>query len=506
MLSGGAAGPPKYASLLDAFEARCESNRPWLHFHQAEAHTSFLGTDALLRAQQWGRGFVNAGVRPGERVGIWHPNSPDFVASFFGALGAGAVPVPVPWPVLEGATAAALAQVRGLLQRADIHCLAAPRHAHSEGYAWAAPSTGGASWSHRPRSHDTAFLQFTSGSTGSPRGAVISHGAALHNASALVAGLELAADDVGVSWVPFFHDMGLIGVMLTSLVGNFPVHVLRPSEFLIRPWRWLELVGEIRASLTVSPDFGYALASRRCGERTFELGSLRCALSGSEPLHFSTLDTFGARFSKNGFEPGAWISAYGLAENTLGVTVGSPWGYPFRDARGRHLPAVGAPLPGIEVALHGPESEVCVRSPSLAQGYWGDVEQTAKVFVDGWLHTGDLGLIEGGQLCITGRKKDLVIKAGTKFHPGDIEHVVAECLDAPPNTVAAFNDGDQLVLVVEQRQPGLSSDVARVRAVVVDRLGVRLDRVDWVPMGTLPKTTSGKVRRGACAEQFGARP
>ena len=489
-------------SLLESFEARCDEGAPWLEFQHGDGATSARGPTCQEAAQAWSHGFLRAGVQCGERVGIWQPNSVDFVTSFFGAFGAGAIPVPLPWPVLE--SAGALGPLEPILRRAGIRCLSAPRTVWTPGFTWAEPKTGTRTWPQRPRLDDTAFLQFTSGSTGNPRGAVISHRAALHNASALIAGLRLSRHDVGVSWVPFFHDMGLVGVMLTSLVGGFPIHVLRPGDFLLRPWRWLSLVGQTRATLTVSPDFGYAMATRRCGDRPFSLASLRVALSGSEPIHFATLEGFAARFKEFGFDEGAFVAAYGLAENTLGVTTGSPWGAPFDNGRGRSLPSVGRPLPGTEVALHGPMGEICVRSPSLASGYFEDAENTARTFGDGWLHTGDLGAVSQGQLCVTGREKDLVIKAGSKFHAGDIEDVVTAQLSAPPQSVAAFNDVDELVLVVEQKEPRGQQDVLRVRAAIVERLGVRVDRVTWVPLGSLPRTTSGKIRRSACAAQFGA--
>jgi len=488
------------STLLELLELRAEQDRPWLVFHHGHRTESFTVRDLLARAWVWSAGFETA---VGRRVGIWHPNSPDFVAAFFGALGAGAIPVPLPWPVLEGDLTGPFEKLAPVIRRADLFAIAAPARTRAiEGPNWVTPRAAHG-FTHRPSAEDPAFIQFTSGSTGIPRGAVISQRAAVYNATALVHGLGLGPHDVGVSWIPFFHDMGLVGVLLASLVGGFTTHILRPSEFLLHPWTWLDLIGSVNATLTVAPDFGYAFAARRCREGKHQLGSLRCALTGSEPIHLSTLTAFCDRFAPGGFKPEAFVGAYGLAENTLGVCVGPALQPLYRDAHGHGLPGVGTPLPGMEIALHGPLGEICVRSPSLMTGYFDAPEETAAVLQDGWLHTGDLGVVEQGRLYVTGREKELVIKAGQKFHPSQIEQLVAGTVDAPPNGVAAFNAADQLVLVIEQRRAIDPTDTARVRALIVERLGVRVDRVEWVAAGTLPRTTSGKLRRSACAEQFG---
>jgi len=496
LLKGGTPVPVEAATLLELLELRAGSRGPWLVFHHGHRVEAYSADDVLRRAWMWGAGMRGL---PGARVGIWHPNSLDFVASFFGALGAGATPVPIAWPVLEGDLAGALERLDPVLARGELKAIAAPARTLliAKGPGWVTPRAAHGFDGPRPTADAPAFIQFTSGSTGLPRGAVISQRAAVYNATALVKGLGLGPHDVGVSWVPFFHDMGLVGVMLASLVGGFTTHVLRPSEFLLHPWTWLDLIDSAQATLTVAPDFGYGFAVRRCRERNPHLSSLRCALTGSEPIHASTLTAFCDRFAPGGFHPEAFVGAYGLAENTLGVTVGPA-------LSGHRLPSVGAPLAGMDVALDGPSSEICVRSPSLMTGYFEAPEETARALDGGWLRTGDLGRIEDGQLFVIGREKEVVIKAGQKFHPSQIEQLVATNVDAPPNGVAAFNNAaDELVLVIEQRRAIDPVDTARVRALIVDRLGVRVDRVEWVPAGSLPRTTSGKLRRSACAEQFG---
>lgn len=504
-LTGRSAPAFNTVCLLDALEDRATSNQPWLTFHETDTPFTVRASDVVTRAQHWARAFVDAEIGPNAAVGIWYPNSFEFVAAFFGAHGAGAVPVPLAWPVIDGQLETAYQRLEPLLAGAGIrHVAAAPRaHQPHTDTTWVTARPSGTQWLARPRADDTAFVQLTSGSTRAPRGVVISHRAALENAHALVAGLRLTAGDVGVSWVPFFHDMGLVGVLLASLVGGFEVHVLRPGTFLMHPWRWLELIERTQATLTVSPDFGYSFASRRCASKSLSLASLRCALSGSEPVQLGTLDAFEGRFCPDGFRPEAWVSAYGLAENTLGVSIGHP-----RAAQtmvGAHcIPTVGTPLPGVEIGLE-PSGEICVRSPSLFSGYLNAPAQTALTLVDGWLHTGDVGTIENGRLFIVGREKEMVIHNGTKFQPTHIEQLVAHTVDAPPNGVVVFNClNRELVLVIEQRRRSGPADSNRIRALIVDQLGVRVDRIEWVPAGTLPRTTSGKLRRTACAAQFGA--
>jgi acyl-CoA synthetase (AMP-forming)/AMP-acid ligase II len=326
-----------------------------------------------------------------------------------------------------------------------------------------------------------------------------------------------------VSWLPFFHDMGLVGVLLCSLLGRFAVHVLRPAEVLLHPRRWLEVLSGARATVTVAPNFGFELLIRRGGGPSgLALGALRAALSGSEPVLRSTIDAFEQNYRPAGLRSGVVLPVYGLAENTLGVTFGRP-GVTAPDLAldGRFIPSVGTPLGGVDVAIRrangsvaaeGEEGEISLRGPSVMEGYVGEPEATRRVLMDGWLYTGDRGVVRAGQLYVTGRDKDLVIKAGRKFHPADIEREVAQVVDTPPNGVAAFSvlreqlHGEELVVVVEARR-STDEDVERkVRGRLASTLGVTADRVVVVKAGALPRTTSGKLRRAECAARFGAQP
>jgi acyl-CoA synthetase (AMP-forming)/AMP-acid ligase II len=445
------------------------------------------------------------------------PNSPEFLAAFFAAQALGAAAVPLPWPVVDGAPDRVRESLDSVLRRAELTVLVTTPSMTTVDWgvpvvtAPAQPLEGNP----RPTGLDgTAFIQFTSGSTGDPRGAVISQRAALSSAHAMGTALGLGPADVGVSWLPFFHDMGLVGVLLTSLLARFPVHVLRPGDFLMRPKKWLDLVSSQRATLTVGPNFAWELVTRRVSTDGLDLSNLRCALNGSEPIHRSTLDGFATKFAAAGFDPKAMLPVYGLAEATLGVSFARRGdARPDEKVDGREVPCCGTLVPGLELAVmsgegqvlgEGVQGELCVRGPMVMDGYFHHPEATAVALPDGksgWLHTGDLGVVRDGAVFITGREKELVIQQGRKFHPYDIERVVTAMVDATPNGVAAVSRPDPaqgseaLVVIVELRRVSGAIDPMLIRGELLKTLGVRADVVELVPAGTLPRTTSGKVKR-----------
>ncbi len=545
VVAGEGCPPPPWPTLVEALRARAQDERPWFIFHRGSGEEPFSTAQAWRLAQGWAAALREVGVKAGDAVAVLQPNGPDFVGAFFGAQLLDAVAVPLPWPVVEGgvprlpegaarmlevASARAVCAPPGL--EAALPVVSGPREGdprEGDESQRASAETGQADAVRGPsrasntsRASNAAFIQFTSGSTGTPRGAVISQQAAIASAWSMGRALKLGEADVGVSWLPFFHDMGLVGVLLSSLVTRFPVHLLRPSEVLLHPRRWLELLSQVRATLTVAPNFGYELLVRRGGSPDgLDLSPLRAALDGSEPVLQSTLAAFEARFAPAGLRPGAVLPVYGLAENTLGVAFAAP-GRPEQTLsfEGRQVPSVGAPLENTQVAvrhpdgtlaLEGEEGELTVQGPSLMNGYHAHPEATGRALRASWLWTGDKGVVVGGRLYVTGREKDLVIKAGRKFHPADIERVVAEVVDTPPNGVAAFSvlreeaHGEELVVVVELRRRPTEDVAKKVRGKLVEALGVTADRVELVGAGDLPRTTSGKLRRSECALRW-ARP
>lgn len=502
-------------------EAARDADLRWLNFRVGAQSTPLTYAEALAGSKRWAAALAPS-VGPGDRVALCLPNGPEFVGALFGALRLGAVAVPIPWPIAEPDPERLREQALPLLQRSRARLfITTPKVA--AGTQWPVPVL------HQPAAEGLdappaaapetpAFIQFTSGSTSAPRGAVITHRAAVSSAWAMKTALELGPKDSGVSWLPFFHDMGLVGVLFTSLIARFPVQVLRPGEFLLRPRRWLEVCTEVKATITSGPNFGYALVARRVNDlKGLDLSSLRAALNGSEPVHRSTLEAMAKKFGPVGLSPSAQLPVYGLAEATLGVAFSTP-AAPFGDveAGGRVVPSVGRPLMGMEVRVdsdgEGAPGRIFVRGPSLMEGYFEDPESTAKALVDGWLDTGDLGVLRDGALYVTGREKELIVKAGQKFHPYEIEAVVNECIDSTPNGVAAFSVPDSaqgteaLVVIAElRRQTQDPALVEQVRGRLLEALGVRADRVELVPAGTLPRTTSGKLRREAARNMWGWR-
>lgn len=516
-------GPPLHPapfarSLWDAL-LQSSSSAPWLHFQQGQTSIVCTREDIVHQALRWAQALVDVCPREnsGQRVGILFPNGPDFVTSFFATQALGDIAVPLPWPVVEGDIEQWPHRLRAVMERARLDVLMAPpslRHLKWPVPVVCQPDEKSASNRILAPGASPAFIQFTSGSTGNPQGAVISQRAALSSAAAMIQAIGLGSHDVGVSWLPFFHDMGLVGVLLSSLCAQFPVHIMRPGEFLLRPRKWLESVTRARATVTVGPNFAWELAARRVAPEGLDVSSLRCALNGSEPVHRTTLNRFAQVFEPAGFNPAAFLPVYGLAEATLGVAFGHPHS-PDTLIDTRPVPSVGRVIPGIELCIQdaqgqflpdGQEGELCVRGATLMNEYFEQPAATAQAMRGGWLHTGDLGLVQKGNVYVTGREKELVIQSGRKFHPYDIERVVSELLETTPNGVAAVSRPDAklgseaLTVFVELRRQSNAVDPMHLKGVLLATLGVRADVVEFVPPGTLPRTTSGKVKRQALAQ------
>ncbi|MCB9647624.1 MAG: AMP-binding protein [Deltaproteobacteria bacterium] len=514
-LAGPPALTPPVSTLPGALDRLASLDAPWLTFHVGAAPSELTAQDAFRLAGRWAAALLAAGVDRGDRVILLLPNGPDFVGAFFGAHLAGVVPVPVAWPFFPEPAPRRVAAL------APVLAAARPKAVLTTGdYAgggWPCPALTAPADHPAPLpsvdATQPAFIQFTSGTTGPGKGAVISQGAAVYNAWAIGHALGLGEGDTGLSWLPLFHDMGLVGALLTSLLYGFRLHLMRPGDFLLRPDRWPRLLSETGATLAVGPNFAFDLAAKKTRQpELLSLAGLRHALNGSEPVHRSTVERFTEAFAPAGLAADVVRPVYGLAENTLAVAFGLEREEDLTWHQ-RAVPTVGRPLAGMEVELRGPdgavvpegvEGEITVKSPSLATGYFEAPEQTARALRDGWLHTGDLGVIQGGRLYVTGREKDLIFKGGQKVYPYEIEAVLAAEEDVPPGGVAAFampdaSDGaDLLVVAMELKSRSWAGAEQRVRGRLVEALGLRPDRVAIVAPGALPRTTSGKVRRAAC--------
>jgi fatty-acyl-CoA synthase len=487
------------------------------------------------QSARYAAGLAAAGVRAGDKVCLIYPTCAEFFYTFFGALRLGAVPVPL-YPTLgveatanifRDSEAVAVATIGWFRQGVDASVALAPNvrlvlEPNELDHDGTPPED------HAAGPTDLCFLQYTSGSTGHPRGVMLTHTNVVETTKFMADAAGITAEDRVVSWLPLYHDMGLIGCAFTPPLTATPIWLLPPD--LRNPRPWLETITKIRATFTVSPDFGYRNCVRNVRDTSeFDLSSLKAALSGAEPVRTSTIEAFESHFGiKRIISP-----CYGLAEATLAVAIW-PRGVPLRyDTSGRWL-SVGLPCPGVSVriatplaededasakpVLMGPdtEGEVCVRSPGVMRGYYNNPEATARVLSpDGWLRTGDLGFLDDeGFLYITGRLKDLIILGGRNLLPADVEEVVDQVPSVRYSAAVGIDSertGTQrLYVVAEARDPAAPPEggwPALVRDIVhrVHRaVGHRPARVLVVTPSTIPKTSSGKIQRSRLAETIQA--
>jgi acyl-CoA synthetase (AMP-forming)/AMP-acid ligase II len=501
---------------------------------------------------------------PGARVLLLYPPGLEFIAGFFACLYAGVVGVPASPPltarameridvlVRDAGTSAVLttAALRSrLLRRGEraspldaLPCLATDAIEPGTGATWRPPPADGAT---------LAFLQYTSGSTGDPKGVMVSHGNLLSNAALIAERFEVTPQSSLVSWLPTFHDMGLIGCILTPIFVGMHCVLLTPIHFLQRPARWLEAISRYRTAIAGGPNFAFDLCARYVTpeeQSGLDLSDWRLAFNGSERVRGDTLKRFTDRFASSGFRPQAFFPTYGLAEATLFVS-GGPVNrvppaltvlpsdleqhrvtmLPEGASGGIELIGCGRLASGQSVAIVDPETaslcpedvvgEIWVCGPGVAQGYWRKPAETSETFgavvvasagQAPYLRTGDLGFIHGGELYITGRLKEMIIIRGLNHYPQDIETTLERCDPAcAAGSKAAFAleaDGEERLavaveLVADARHdfPHLASIIRRE---VQQQHELAVELVLFVRHGRLPKTTSGKIQRGRCRADF----
>ena len=502
--------------------------------------------ELLSRARRVAASLEKMGVKRGDRVAIVLPTAVDFYDVFFGVLYAGAVPAALYPPVRLGRldewkdrSAAMLASLPATLVISDrrlgglvghpaaqaevpLGVARSDRLLNCEPAAAAAPITPS----------DLACVQFSSGTTGQPKPVALSHQNMLANAAAIMATLPGdLADHSGVSWLPLYHDMGLVGALLVALLAPGDLTLIPPERFIARPRLWLEVLSETGATVSVAPNFAYSL----CAERVTDLEGLdlsrwQVALCGAEPVHPSTLRRFNKRFAEVGLSAAALTPVYGLAEATLAMTF-SALTEPFsclvvdpesieKDRRvrvvdqGRELISLGPPLAGSTVQIRrfeqvceeGEVGRVFLSGPGVMCGYLGRPEATAAVLVDGWLDSGDEGFLWRGELYLTGRAKDLIIVRGRNHDPAVIEQTLDGIDGLRRGCTAAFAvpgaATESLGLIAETSGPPNDAVIQSIREAV--RLGVGLDPalIELVPAGSLPRTSSGKIRRQEAARRW----
>jgi 1-acyl-sn-glycerol-3-phosphate acyltransferase len=538
-----------------------------LRFHAAaqpaRVHARFVGDDQggvelsygglFDDAAHLAAGLTKAGIQRGDRVALMLPTGPDYLRSFWAALLVGAVPVPLYPPsrpaqleehlarqerILENARAALMITVREALPftRAMKRWLSLRvvttaedlREAHAVPVVDVQPE-------------ELALLQYTSGSTGDPKGVMLSHRNLLANIRAMGEAVAATPEDVMVSWLPLYHDMGLIGTWLAGLYFGFPVVLMSPLQFLARPVRWLETLSSVRGTLSAAPNFAYELCLHRIRDEQLtdlDLSAWRFALNGSEAISAETVEAFCTRFARAGFRRKALAPAYGLAECSVGLTFPPLMRGPCvdrvlraplaRDGVAQSAPdetsatavhelvACGRPLRGHEVRIVDAQGRECAdrhageiefRGPSATRGYFGRSDANTGLFHDGWLRTGDLGYVAAGDLYLTGRTKDMIIRAGQHIFPQEVEQAVGALSGVRAGCVAAFASGsgreptEGLIVVAETRERDPASLAAlseQIQRVIGALLGAGAERIVLVPPNSVPKTSSGKLRRSAC--------
>jgi fatty-acyl-CoA synthase len=397
------------------------------------------------------------------------------------------------------------------------------------------------------RTDEVAYLQYTSGSTRFPRGVMITQKAVLSNLLAICKyGIQVRPEDRAVSWLPYFHDMGLVGLVLAPLAAQLTVDYISTRDFAMRPRLWLTLMSQNKGTLSFSPPFGYELAARRVREeeaKNFDLSSWRVAGVGAEPIRTEPLDHFADLLAPSGFDRRSFVPCYGMAECSLAVTF-APLGqgadvdhvdinalaeeqkalplHPTQTSdstRSTNFTNCGAPLPGYEIEVRDAKGQVLperhcgtlyVRGPSIMAGYFGDLKSTREVLSpDGWLNTGDLAYRVGNGIVITGREKDLIIINGRNIWPQDLEYLAEQQPEVRTGDASSFsvpdaNDEECAVMMVqcresdEQKRAGLRE---RLHSLIREEFGIDC-LIELVPRNTLPRTTSGKLSRSGARKEY----
>jgi 1-acyl-sn-glycerol-3-phosphate acyltransferase len=557
---GVATVPEGATTLLEALEWHVQAQPQRLHItitdgEQEEARLTYADLARDMAAVAGG--LQREGLEPGQAVAIMLPTGRDFFAAYYGTLAAGGVPVPIYPPFRLAQLADHVRRQAGILQSSVARVLLTVREAKPVGslLRGQVPSLArivtvddlreaAARFERVPvKAGDIAFIQYTSGSTGNPKGVVLTHANLLANIRAMVRACGATSADVFVSWLPLYHDMGLIGAWLCPLYGGLPLVVMSPLHFLSRPSRWLWAVHRYRATISAGPNFAYELAASRIDERELQgldLSSWRWAFNGAEPVSADTMARFAARFARYGFDPNSLAPVYGLAECALDLAfpparrgvlvdridrerlaaeqVAVPAAAGTAHVAG--IVACGRPLAGYQMRIADfagrelPERHVGrleFKGPSATSGYYNNPEATAKLFDAGWLDTGDLGYIAEGELYLTGRSKDMMIRGGQNVYPYELEDAVGAVPGIRKGCVAVFGAGDpatgteRIVVLAETRETDAARRaelIARINVLAADLIGGPADDVVLAPPHSVLKTSSGKIRRAATREVY----
>jgi 1-acyl-sn-glycerol-3-phosphate acyltransferase len=535
--------------------------------HGERVHVTLYGDDErsedityrMLRAgaQTLAAGLLERDVHPGDRVAIMLPTGREFFTAFYGALYAGCVPVPLYPPARPSQLEDHMRRIAGIVANAEAAMLITDPRAGLLGHLLSAQCASlrrvttpedlcreiAIPAFPQRKAEDVAFLQYTSGSTGSPKGVVLTHANLLANLRAMEAVSGVTAQDVFVSWLPLYHDMGLIGACMGSLTFGFRLVLMPPLAFLARPRRWLATIHRHRATVSAAPNFAYELCANKLADTDLaglDLSCWRLAYNGAEPVSPGTLARFAARLAPYGFNPTAMTPVYGLAESSVGLTFPPLGRGPLIDHVDRrglsaegiarpvpddaahvlHIVTCGRVLPSHELRIvdargrelpERTQGRVQFRGPSATAGYYRNPEATARLRDGDWLNSGDLGYLAAGELYLTGREKDIIIRGGHNIHPQELEVAASHVEGVRRGGVAVFpatdprSGSERLVVLAETLERNVAARnrmLAEINRLAIDLIGLPADDIVLAPPHSVLKTSSGKIRRAACRELY----
>ncbi|HEY9531074.1 MAG TPA: AMP-binding protein [Burkholderiales bacterium] len=557
--SEGVRPPEQAQTLVEALEYHVERQpeRLSVFLYEEQQEIPLTYRDLWHGAMVYAATLADRGVGPGQTVAIMLPTSKEYLFCFYGVLLAGGIPVPLYPParlatiedhmtrhvgVLKSAGAAIMvtipeAKALAWLLRAQVESLRAVMV--PEDFTGDAKSFTPV----RGRGGHIGFLQYTSGSTGNPKGVVLTHANLLANVRAMAKGARATTEDVFVSWLPLYHDMGLIGGCFATMYCGFPVVLMSPLAFLSRPSQWLRTIHRHRGTISGGPNFSYELCLRRIPDDEVEgldLSSWRFAFNGAEPVSPETLNAFAEKFAKFSFRRSSLSPVYGLAEASVGLAFtppGQPWSLDVIDREkfartGQAVPAAPADAAAFKVVGCGRvlpdhdmrvvdaaglelpdrhEGQLQFRGPSATTGYYRNPEATRSLFSGEWVNTGDRAYLSDGMVYLTGREKDIIIRGGRNISPYELEEAVGDLPRIRRGCVAVFGSQDpasgteRVVVLAETRQPDTALDEElrhRINELAVGLIGAPVDDIVLAPPHTVPKTSSGKIRRVAARQYY----